>query len=89
MFWVVIMTPAPPPSRPPFWKRPEWQDFWPTPAAFAGIVAASIGVFVTRWVLAHRDEAQVLLTVILLYIGLPLVLLWVVVRVIRFAWTGK
>jgi len=72
-----------------FWKRPRWRRYVehrPHPGVIGGIIGAAIGIAVLReWIVPHWDTIWPWLLVI----GAPLTLLWLVVRVVRFAWTGK
>lgn len=56
---------------------------WPV---IAGGVGAAIAVPVVTWLRAHWTDVSVVLVLVGIYIVLPLILLWIVVRVIRSAW---
>lgn len=73
-----------------FFSHPAWN---PSPEAvrtrlLTG-VSAVVGVGAASWAITHQREALMWLEILLVYVGLPLALLWAVVRVARYAWTGK
>lgn len=73
-----MIPPAPTPAPPRQASRGE--------RMLAGGVAGVLGLLLARWILANREDVQFWLLVAGIYIVLPIVLLWIVVRVVRHAW---
>ncbi len=77
---------APPPKKKWYQFQPPINDDWGRlVGGVAGGLGAGLAVYLMPWLGSHWWDIWPWLLVI----GLPLVLLYVVVRVIRYAWKGN